>query len=125
MGKRPGRVFIALLAVTWGFAQIQHEVSVVNISVPVRVFDGEKFVDSLKLEDFEVYEDGKLQPVEAVYLIRGSDVRRQEGPAKAPAPPTNRTFVLFFQLAEYLPEIDKAIDLFFESVYLPGDAVDI
>jgi hypothetical protein len=90
MGKRPGGVLIALLAATWGFAQIQHEVSVVNISVPVRVFEGEKFVDSLKLEDFEVYEDGKLQPIEAVYLIRGSDVRRQEGPAKAPAPATSR-----------------------------------
>lgn len=125
MGKRSGRAIIALLAVAWGFAQIQHEVSVINISVPVRVFDGETFVDSLKLEDFEVYEDGKLQPIEAVYLIRGSDVRRQEGPAKSPAPATSRTFVLFFQLAEYLPEIDKAIDLFFESVYLPGDAVDI
>jgi VWFA-related protein len=125
MGKRSGRILIALLAATWGFAQIRHEVSVVNISVPVRVFDGEKFVDSLKLEDFEVYEDGKLQPVEAVYLIRGSEVQRQEGPAKAPAPATSRTFVLFFQLAEYLPEIDKAIDLFFESVYRPGDAVDI
>ena len=125
MGKRPGRVLIALLAVTWAFAQIQHEISVVNISVPVRVFEGEKFVDSLKLADFEVYEDGKLQPAQAVYLIRGSDVRRQEGAAKAPAPATSRTFVLLFQLAEYLPEIDKAIDLFFESVYLPGDAVDI
>lgn len=124
MGKRPGRILIALLAVTWGFAQIQHEVSVVNISVPVRVFDGEKFVDSLKLEDFEVYEDGKLQPVEAVYLIRGSEVRRQEGVAKASAPLTNRTFVLLFQLTEYLPEIDKAIDLFFDTVYLPGDVVD-
>lgn len=125
MGKRPGRILIALLAAASGFAQIQHEVSVVNISVPVRVFDGEKFVDSLKLEDFEVTEDGKLQPVEAVYLIRGSEVRRQEGPAKAPAPATSRTFVLLFQMAEYLPEIDKAIDLFFESVYLPGDAVDV
>lgn len=125
MGKRSGRMLIALLAATWGFAQIQHEVSVVNISVPVRVFNGEKFIDSLKLKDFEVYEDGKLQPVEAVYLIRGSEVRRQEGPAKAPAPATSRTFVLLFQMAEYLPDIDKAIDLFFESVYLPGDAVDV
>ena len=124
MGKRPGRVLFALLAAVSGFAQIQHEVSVVNISVSVRVFDGQRFVDSLGLEDFEVTEDGKLQSVEAVYLIRGSDVRRQEGPAKAPAPATSRTFVILFQIAEYLPEIDKAIDLFFESVYLPGDAVD-
>jgi hypothetical protein len=31
--------------------QITHEVRVVNIAVPVRVFDGDKFVDSLKLKD--------------------------------------------------------------------------
>ena len=124
MGIRIGWAMVLLFSAAYCFAQIQHEVSVVNISVPVRVFDGEKFVDSLKLGDFEVYEDGKLQPVEAVYLIRGSAVRRQEGPAKGPAPPTNRTFVLIFQLTEYLPEIDKAIDLFFDTVYLPGDLVD-
>lgn len=124
MGKKAGRILLALLGAAWGFAQIQHDVSVVNISVPVRVFEGEKFIDSLKLDDFEVFEDGKLQPIEAVYLIRGNDVRRQEGPAKAPAPTTDRTFVLLFQIAEYLPEIDKAVDLFFDSVYRPGDAVD-
>lgn len=125
MGIRIGRAMVLLFSAACCFAQIQHEISVVNISVPVRVFEGEKFVDSLKLADFEVYEDGKLQPAQAVYLIRASDVRRQEGAAKAPAPATSRTFVLLFQLAEYLPEIDKAIDLFFESVYFSGDAVDI
>jgi len=125
MGIGIGRAMVLLFSAAYCFAQIQHEISVVNISVPVRVFEGEKFVDSLKLADFEVYEDGKLQPAQAVYLIRASDVRRQEGAAKAPAPATSRTFVLLFQLAEYLPEIDKAIDLFFESVYFSGDAVDI
>lgn len=54
MRRKIGRVLVALLATAWGSTQIQHEVAVVNISVPVRVFEGEKFVDSLKLEDFEV-----------------------------------------------------------------------
>jgi VWFA-related protein len=125
MRRSAGRVLLALLGAAWGFAQIQHQVSVINISVPVRVYDGAKFVDSLGLEDFEVSEDGKAQPVEAVYLIRGGAVKRREGAPGAPAPETQRNFVLLFQIAEYLPEIDKAVDLFFADVCRPGDAVDV
>ena len=125
MGRSAGRVLLALLGAAWGFAQIQHQVSVVNISVPVRVYDGANFVDSLGLEDFEISEDGKPQPVEAVYLIRGGALKRQEGAPGAPAPETHGNYVLLFQVAEYLPEIDKAVDLFFAEVCRPGDAVDI
>jgi VWFA-related protein len=125
MGRSIGRILLALLGVAAAAAQIQHQVSVVNISVPVRVYDGAKFVDSLGLEDFEVREDGQPQPVEAVYLIRGGAVERREGAPGAPAPETQRNFVLLFQVAEYLPEIDKAVDLFFAEVCRPGDAVDI
>lgn len=39
--------------------QLSHEVRVVNIAVPVRVYNGDKFIDSLKLEDFELFEDGR------------------------------------------------------------------
>jgi VWFA-related protein len=125
MGRSAGRVLLTLLGAAWCFAQIQHQVSVVNISVPVRVYDGTKFVDSLGLEDFEVSEDGKQQPVEAVYLIRGGAVKRQEGAPGAAAPETKRNYVLLFQVVEYLPEIDKAVDLFFAEVCKPGDAVDV
>ncbi len=125
MKKKGGAFVLALLGAAWGFAQIQHQVTVVNISVPVRVFDGSKFVDSLGLGDFEVDEDGRAQPVEAVYLVRGGTVQRQEGAPGAPGPETRRNFVLLFQLSEYLPEIDKAVDVFFESVCRPGDEVDI
>ena len=45
MGKSAGRILLALLGAAWGFAEIQHEVAVVNINVPVRVFAGAKFVD--------------------------------------------------------------------------------
>lgn len=114
-----------LLAAAWGFAQIQHEIAVVNISVPARVYYGARFVDSLGLGDFEVCEDGRAQPIEAVYLIRGGAVKKREGMRGTPIPETQRNFVLLFQLSEYIPEIDKAVDLFFESVCRPGDAVDI
>jgi VWFA-related protein len=120
-----GRFLLVLVGAAWGFGQIQHQVAVVNIGVPVRVYDGAKFVDTLGLSDFEVLEDGRPQSVEAVYLIRGGAVKRQEGAPGAPAPETRRNFVLLFQLSEYMPEIDRAIDLFFTDVCRPGDAVDV
>jgi len=123
--KKSGAFLLTLLGAAWGFAQIQHNVAVVNISVPVRVYDGSKFVDSLGLDDFEVREDGQIQSIEAVYLVRGGAVRRQEGAPGSPGPETRRNFVLLFQISEYMPEIDKAVDLFFESVCRPGDEVDI
>lgn len=125
MKKKGGAFVLALFGAVWGFAQIQHQVTVVNVSVQVRVFDGSKFVDSLGLGDFEVFEDGRAQPVEGVYLVRGGAVQRQEGAPGAPGPETRRNFVLLFQLSEYMPEIDKAVDMFFESVCRPGDEVDI
>ena len=32
----------------------QHEVTVTNIMVPVRVFNGDVFVSNLKIDDFEI-----------------------------------------------------------------------
>jgi VWFA-related protein len=125
VGKTAGRILLGLFGLAAAFAQIQHQVSVVNIAVPVRVYDGAKFVDTLGLDDFEVREDGKPQTVEAVYLIRGGALKRQEGAPGAAPPETRRNFVLLFQLSEYMPEIDRAIDLFFADVCRPGDAVDI
>ena len=45
---------------------------------PVRVFEGDEFVDNLTIDDFEVLEDGILQRTEAVYLIKKRTVERRE-----------------------------------------------
>ena len=56
---------------------IQHQTSAVNVEVQVRVFQGETFINNLTLKDFDVYEDGILQRVEAVRLSEAK--RRGEG----------------------------------------------
>ena len=69
-------IFLCLAA----FAQdITHETTVVNIEVPVRVFEGGKFIEHLTLGDFEVYEDGKPQEIVAVYLVKKTTVERKSG----------------------------------------------
>jgi len=115
--------------------QLAHEVTVVNIAVPVRVFDGEKFVDSLTIGDFEVYEDGVKQEVEAVYLVRKTQVDRGAPPDPTRPPSAMprqlesdvkaRHFVLFFLMDEYLPELSRAIDMFFSDALAPGDTLRV
>ena len=118
------RLMLAILA---GFCalslfpqQLQHVTGVTNVEVPVRVYAGDKFVDSLTLNDFEVLEDGVPQKVVASYLIKKTDIlRREENQTLEPR--TNRTFYLFFEIYEYLPRLREAITFFVKNVLGPRD----
>ncbi len=119
--------------------QLTHDVAVVNIEVPVRVYDGNRFVDSLTIDDFEVYENDVLQKVEAVYLVNKTDVfnyfgrdpgrsqRRQQDSCNI-ALRTIRTikkrvFLLYFEMDEYPPQTGEALDYLFENVLIETDVV--
>jgi VWFA-related protein len=102
------------------FQKIQHEATAINIEVPVRVFKGDLFVDTLTIDDFELYENGKLQDIEAVYLIKKTDIERKEENKKF-APKTGRQFYLFFEISYFDPRIAKAIEFFIGSVLTPMD----
>lgn len=108
------------LAFTLLIQEPQHEVTAINIEVPVRVFEGSKFVENLTMEDFEVYEDGVLQRIEAVYLIKKASIKKSEG-KKIFSPKTSRNFYLLFEITEYTPKIGDAIDYFIQNVLLPTD----
>lgn len=115
--------FLLIAAATFA-RQLSYEVRVVNIEVPVRVFDGDKFVDHLRLDDFEVLEDGVPQKVEAVYLFKKTALERKEGKT-AFKPEAARHFYMFFSLFEYDPRIPKALNHFFHNVIKPGDQLMI
>jgi VWFA-related protein len=108
--------------------QVQrHESIVVNIEVPVRVLKKDAFVDGLTLADFEVFENGVRQDIEAVYLIKNKKVLREEraSSASAPAPPKARVYVLSLDLKDYIPRIGQALDYFFTEVLGPEDSLFI
>ncbi len=117
---------LAIVCLAWaiGAQDLQHEVTTLNIEVPVRVFQGDTFVSDLTLEDFEIFEDGKSQKIDAVYLIKRTEIERKDE-IKQFAPQTARTFFLFFEITEYNAKLEEAIDYFMANVYLPGDELNI
>lgn len=106
------------------YAQEQHEVTVVNIEIPVRVMEGGKFVDSLNAQDFEIYEDGELQKVNSFYLVKNTNLEKQEGTSWS-TPNTARRFYMLFQILEYNPQLNQAFDNFFQNVIRPNDTLTI
>ena len=122
------KIFAALLSLAAAFPQqLTYDVRVVNIEVPVRVFDGERFVDHLKLDDFEVLENGVPQKLEAVYLIKKTAIERGEAPFASPEgkpafkPETARYFYLLFSVYEYNAKIPEALTYFFKNVLKAED----
>ncbi len=97
---------------------------VINVEVPVRVFKDNKFIDNLTIEDFEVFEDGIPQKIEAVYLVKKRTIERSDE-KKRFNPETSRTFYLFFEISEYSAKMGEAIDYFIQNVLLPGDNLNI
>jgi len=123
-------ISILLLLCFFSFAQeLQHEAVAVNIEVPVRVFTKGKFVEDLGLDDFEVYEDGVLQKIEALYLVKKTVIEREETELDQKTtrrtflPEVSRTFVLVFEMTDYFPQIEEALVYFFDNVFLPDDSL--
>lgn len=104
---------------------LQHDVSVINIEVPVRVFKGAHFVDSLSIDNFIVTEDGLPQKIEAVYLIKKTNIEKKEGPAQAAHVPEvkKRLFLLMFEMDDYPPQLNEVVDDFFTKILGPDDSV--
>ncbi len=112
-------ILSVLLAAALLPGQQQFDITVRNVSVPVRVFDGDRFVDDLTLEDFEVLEDGKPQKVMALYLTRKAQIERMEG--RDYMPYSGRSFYFIFQLYENHPRILEALNYFFSNIYVSED----
>lgn len=104
--------------------QEQHQVTVTNVMVPVRVFSGGQFVDDLTLADFELYEDGQLQEIQALYLTDKAAISRQDTKRDF-MPMVSRRFYFIFQIRDYNPKITDAIEYFFGNLFHPDDALEV
>lgn len=118
------KVFLLAVAlvtsITLFSQQIIQEALVVNIEVPVRVYKGNSFVESLTINDFEILEDGIPQKLEAVYLVKKKSIERKEEKRKF-SPEVSRNFFLFFEISEYTPKLGDAVSYFIQNKIIPGD----
>lgn len=124
-------ILLCFLGLGTNSQELQHKTMAINVEVPVRVFKGDRFIDDLTLNDFEVYENGILHKVDAVYLIKKTHIEREEAlPGKEEvlkqlSPQTSRNFVLFFEVIDYLPKIGEAVTYFFENIIEPKDNLKV
>lgn len=122
--KKTTLLIVLFFTASFLLSQQQHEVTVRNIEVPLRAYDGDVFIDDLSIEDIELYEDGKPQKILALYLTQNAQVKRQQLERDF-MPFLSRSFYFVFQLLDYNPKIRDALDYFFSNIYLPGDYVSI
>jgi hypothetical protein len=121
MSKLVIAIAIILMVILLSAQEIQHGVITINVEVPVRVFKGNRFLDHLTREDFEVYENGILQQLEAVYLIKKTDITREDTSLRPDesrkrfVPQVGRNFILAFEITDYFPRIKEALAYCFGS----------
>jgi VWFA-related protein len=113
---------VSLLFPCFSFPQEEYEVFVTNIMVPVRVYEEDRFVADLTLQDLELYEDGKLQEIKALYLTRDNHIERTDA-ERDYMPILSRRFYFLFQTLDFNPKITDAIEHFFYNIFQPGDVV--
>lgn len=106
------------------------EIAIVNVDVVVTDRDGKR-VRGLTKGDFEIYENGKVQPLShfAEYRDDASEGSAAAGGAETTAPEQRRTMVLFlenFRLQNFRvePYIESLKTLVRESIR-PGDTISI
>ncbi len=95
-----------------------------QVAETVRVWNGDRFVSDLGLQDFDLRENGVAQTIDALFLVDKNSVVRKDGPADF-LPDVSRKFYLLFQLFEYNPQLSQAIRDFFMRGLLPGDSLNI
>jgi VWFA-related protein len=115
---------LAVLVLALLGQQIVEEAFVINIEVPVRVYQGNRFIENLGLADFELYEDGRPQKVEALYFVKKHTVERRDE-VRSFTPQTNRNFYLFFEISGYTAKLGEALDYFIQNVFMPGDSLTV
>jgi hypothetical protein len=103
---------------------ILEKVAVVNVEVPVRVFYKGKPVKDLKRLDFKIYEDRKLQNINAFFQVRKkiniqSFKLTADKKEKKIFPP--RYFVLIFNLIDYNRNLEKGLEYTFNKILKEND----
>lgn len=100
-----------------GQETIREEVKVVHVEVPVRVLYKGKSVDNLTINDFELYEDKKLQTISSFNIVNKSIK------IKDSTNPPSRFFVLVFRVTNYNKEFQDGVKYLFDNILDKNDGL--
>lgn len=119
-------VFFCLLLTQFALLALQrdHESVPIHIEVPVTIIQGNNSVNDLIVDDFEIYENGLLQQIDAVYFVSQRRVERRTE-RKRFSPNVNRNFYLFFELSEYTSAVGDAVEFFVKDIMHSGDLLTV
>lgn len=110
-----------------GQEDIIETVTVKNVTVTVRVYDGKKPVPGLKKEDFNLTIDGKPQSINGFFTERkiiSPNATPSATPSATPDSPgavRPRLFLLLFNVAGYRQDLSDTLSYFFNKVIRPDD----
>lgn len=74
----------------------------------LRAVEGGRFADNLRLEDIQLSEDGRVQNIDALVLVKNNQVERKEGLVPV-IPETARRITLVFYLTHFTPQVEEAL----------------
>ncbi len=120
MAKKIFGCFIVVLLAA-GFSLTQEPVGI-NIEIPVRVLDGNRFVDNLTIDNFEIYENSIRRNINALVLTEKARIIRQDLKQQV-KPDLSRHFCFLFQMTDYNPRISEGMSYFFNNIFQPGDSI--
>ena len=123
-------IFVSLAFVSFAQGPVVEsiEVRVINIDTIVTDKSGNP-VTGLTREDFELFEDGKKQPITNFYEIRGRGVEAAAPAADSPVQARPRQFFLFVDVSSIHPHtrdvLAASIRKFAETGIQPGDQASV
>lgn len=102
--------------------EIIETVTVKNVRVAVRVYEGKKPAHGLEKKDFNLLINGKSHPINVFYTIKKElPVRTQDTVATPRAVQRPRLFVLLFNISSHRQDLSDILDVFFKKVLRKGD----
>jgi hypothetical protein len=104
--------------------RVLEEVEVVNVLVPVRVFQKGIPVEGLQIKDFQLYEDGKLKQINTFQVI-SRQIKSDKETTLYKKKKKSRFFVLIFNIFDFNQDVARGIDTFFNTIYRETDRVVI
>ena len=101
---------------------LKESVRVVNVEVPVRVYDKGQPVDNLTKSDFTLFEGGKRQEIHG-FIIKKKKIANRDMDLNAEQEQVSggRYFVLVFRITHYNDYLKKGLDHVFDTVLNESD----